>query len=150
MNYQVDWVNWRIFVDFNGYSLTVVLDAIFSILYFLVMISYSPLLTLIVVLTIPPLFLVTVGITPITQRLIRKRAEATSKTQSLLVELLSGIQTIKLQNAEFKARRQWENRHLDSINQGFKAIIANTSSANALQLITKLSNIILIGVGACW
>ncbi len=132
----------------TGTALTVVLDAIFSILYFLVMISYSPLLTLIVVLTIPPLFLVTVGITPITQRLIRKRAEATSKTQSLLVELLSGIQTIKLQNAEFKARRQWENRHLDSINQGFKAIIANTSSANALQLITKLSNIILIGVGA--
>ena len=132
----------------TGTALTAVLDAIFSIMYFLVMFFYSPLLTLTVLLTVPLLFLVTVGITPITQRLIRRRAEATSRTQSLLVEILSGIQTIKLQNAELSARRQWEDRHLDSINQGFKAVLANTSSSNALQLINKVSSILIIGIGS--
>ena len=132
----------------TGTALTVVLDAIFSALYFSVMIFYSPLLTSIVLISIPLLFLVTVGVTPITQRLIRLRAEAQARTNALLVEILGGIHTIKLQNAEFNARRQWEDRHLGAINQGFKAILANTSSQNAGQLINKLSNISVIGVGA--
>ena len=41
-----------------------------------------------------------------------------------------------------------EDRHLNSINQGFKAVLANTSSSNALQLINKLSSILIIGFGA--
>ena len=41
-----------------------------------------------------------------------------------------------------------EDKHLNAINQGFKAVIANTTSSNALQLINKLSNIAIIGVGA--
>ena len=132
----------------TGTALTVILDAIFSLLYFAVMFYYSTLLTLIIFLTVPPLLLVTVGITPITQKLIRRRAEAASRTQSLLVEILGGIQTIKLQNAEVSSRRKWEDRHLETINQGFKAVLANTGSSNALQLINKLSNIVVIGVGA--
>ena len=132
----------------TGTALTVVLDAIFSLLYFSVMMYYSVILTLIIFLTIPPLMLVTIGITPITQKLIRRRAEAASRTQSLLVEILGGIQTVKLQNAELSSRKKWEDRHLETINQGFKAILANTSSSNALQLINKLSSIIVIGVGA--
>ena len=132
----------------TGTALTVVLDAFFATLYFAVMFFYSPLLTLIILLTVPLLFGVSLGITPITQRLIRARAEASSRTQSLLVEILGGIQTVKLQNAELTARRQWEDRHLQSINKGFQAVLANTSSSNALQLINKVSGILVIGVGA--
>jgi ATP-binding cassette subfamily B protein len=132
----------------TGTALTVVLDAIFATLYFAVMFFYSPLLTLIILLTVPLLFGITLGITPITQRLIRARAEASSRTQSLLVEILGGIQTVKLQNAELIARRQWEDRHLQSINKGFQAVLANTSTSNALQLINKISSILVIGIGA--
>ena len=132
----------------TGTALTVVLDAFFALLYFAVMFFYSPLLTMVIILTLPLLFGVTLGVTPITQRLIRARAEAASRTRSLLVEILGGIQTVKLQNAELTARRQWEDRHLNSINQGFKAVLANTSSSNALQLINKVSSILVIGIGA--
>jgi len=132
----------------TGTALTVVLDAFFATLYFAVMFFYSPLLTLVILLTIPLLFGISLGITPITQRLIRARAEASSRTQSLLVEILGGIQTVKLQNAELTARRQWEDRHLKSINKGFQAVLANTSSSNALQLINKVSGILVIGIGA--
>ena len=132
----------------TGTALTVVLDVIFSLLYFSVMLFYSPLLTSVVLVSIPLLFVVTVGVTPITQKLIRMRAEAQSRTNAFLVEILGGIHTIKLQNAEFNARRQWEDKHLSSINKGFKAILANTTSSNAGQLINKLTNISVIGIGA--
>ena len=132
----------------TGTALTVVLDAFFAIIYFLVMFYYNVTLTLVVLFTLPFLFLVTVGLTPVTQRLIRGRAEAASRTQSFLVEILSGIQTVKLQNAELVSKKQWEDRHLKSINQGFNAVLANTLSSNLLQLISKVSNILIIGIGA--
>ena len=62
----------------TGTALTVVLDALFAMLYFGVMFS-SPILAGIILGSIPLLLLVILGLTPITQRLIRQRAEAYSK-----------------------------------------------------------------------
>ena len=132
----------------TGTALTVVLDALFALLYFGVMFFYSPILSAIILGSIPLLMLVTIGFTPMTQSLIRQRAEAYSRTQSYMVEVLNGIQTIKLQNSELTARRNWEDRHLDGINKGFRTVLANTASSNALQLINKTTNILIITVGA--
>ena len=132
----------------TGTALTVVLDALFALLYFGVMFFYSPLLSGIILGSIPLLLVVILGLTPITQKLIRQRAEAHSRTHSYMVEVLNGIQTVKLQNSELTARRNWENRHLDDINKGFKTVVANTASSNALQLINKSTNILVICVGA--
>ena len=132
----------------TGTALTVVLDALFAMLYFGVMFFYSPILAGIILGSIPLLLLVILGLTPITQHLIRQRAEAYSRTQSYMVEVLNGIQTVKVQNSELSTRRNWEDRHLDGINKGFRSVLANTASSNALQLINKSSNILVITVGA--
>ncbi len=132
----------------TGTALTAVLDAFFASLYFVVMFAYSPILSLIVACSVPLLLLATIGMAPLTQRLIRKRAEASSRTQSFLVEVISGIQTIKLQNSELLAKRQWQQRHLRTIDVGFKAVMANTASSSFLQFINKLTNIIVIGFGS--
>ena len=115
----------------TGTALTAVLDAFFASIYFIVMFLYSPILSLVVACSVPLLVLSTVGISPLTQRLC-KRAEASSRTQSFLVELISGIQTVKLQNSELLAKREWQ-RHLKTIDIGFKAIIANTARSSFLQ-----------------
>lgn len=132
----------------TGTALTVTLDALFASLYLVVMFIYSPLLSMITVATLPLLLIATVGVSPITQRLLRQRSEAYAKTQSLMVEILNGIQTIKLQNSESVTRKKWEEKHLATINRGFKTIIANTASGNALQLINKLSSVGIIVAGA--
>ena len=132
----------------TGTALTVVLDAIFALLYFTVMFFYSPVLAGVILASIPLLLAVILGLTPITQNLIRQRAIAHSKTNSYMVEVLNGIQTVKLQNGEFTARRNWESRHLDDINKSFKSVVANTASSSALQFINKTTNIIVICVGA--
>ena len=132
----------------TGTALTVVLDALFAMLYFGVMFFYSPILAGIVLGSIPLLLIVILGLSPITQTLIRQRAEAYSKTQSYMVEVLNGIQTVKVQNSELAARRNWEDKHLDGINKGFRTVLANTASSNGLQLISKTTNILVITVGS--
>ena len=132
----------------TGTALTVILDALFSLLYFGVMFFYSPLLSGIILGSIPLQVIVILGLTPLTQKLIRQKAEAYSRTQSYMVEVLNGIQTVKVQNSELTAKRNWEDRHLDGINKGYRTVLANTASSNALQLINKTTNILVITVGA--
>ena len=81
----------------TGTALTVVLDSIFSLLYFGVM-FFTVHYTLIVILTVPFLILVTVGITNYSKT--NKTRADIIQTQSYMVEMLSGIQTIKLQSSE--------------------------------------------------
>ena len=79
----------------TGTALVSVLNIIFASLYLVVMIIYSPLLTAVALSTLPIYFLLVFGVAPIYKLLIRKRAVAQAKTQSHLIEVLGGIQTVK-------------------------------------------------------
>ena len=87
----------------TGTALTVVLDAIFSIIYIAVMIIYSWILTIVALLVAPLLALITLLIAPVIRSQLRTKAELNAKTQNHLVEILTGIQTVKAQNFELKA-----------------------------------------------
>lgn len=86
----------------TGTALTVVLDAVFSVVYIVVMFIYSWLLTLVALATIPLFVVLTVLVAPIVRHQLRVKAERNAATQALLVESLSGIQTVKAQNIELK------------------------------------------------
>ena len=43
--------------------------------------------------------------------MIRKKAVAQARTQSHLIEVLSGIQTVKAQNSQLTARWKWQDRY---------------------------------------
>ena len=84
----------------TGTALTVVLDAIFSVLYIVVMLFYSWILTIVALLLAPLLGLITFTISPVIRRQLRTKAELNANTQNHLVEVLTGIQTVKAQNIE--------------------------------------------------
>ncbi|MEH1794606.1 ABC transporter transmembrane domain-containing protein, partial [Nostoc sp.] len=79
----------------TGTALTVVLDAIFSVIYIVVMIFYSWLLTIVALATVPLFALITFIFAPIIRSQTRTKAERNAETQSYLVEVVSGIQTVK-------------------------------------------------------
>ena len=94
----------------TGSLLTLTLDSV-SIIYIAVMVMYSGVLTA-VTLGVIPLFLgLTVVASPAIRAQLRKAAERNAQTQSLLVESLNGVQTIKAQNAENNVRWQWQRRY---------------------------------------
>ena len=59
------------------------------------MFLYSPLLSVISLSTLPVYVLMILVVAPIYRSLIRKRAVAQASTQSHLIEVLGGIQTVK-------------------------------------------------------
>ena len=132
----------------TGTALTVVLDAIFSVVYIVVMFIYSWLLTLVTLAVIPLFVLLTVLVSPIVRRQLRSKAERQAETQSYLVEVLSGISTVKAQNIELRARWRWQERYARYVNEGFKNVLTSTAASSGSNFLNKLSALLVLWVGA--
>jgi HlyB family type I secretion system ABC transporter len=132
----------------TGTALTVVLDSIFSVVYIVVMLYYSPLLTLVAMATLPAFALLTWIVSPVIRRQLRTKAERNAESQSYLVEVVGGIQTIKAQNIEMRSRWQWQQRYARYVSAGFKTAITSTSASAVSGFLNKLSGLLLLWVGA--
>jgi HlyB family type I secretion system ABC transporter len=132
----------------TGTALTVVLDCVFSVIYVVVMVIYSPLLTAVTLAIIPVFIALTLGFSPTIRRQLRTKAERNAETQSYLVEILTGIQTVKAQNIELRSRWKWQERYARYISTGFKNTITSTLANSASDFLNKLSRVLIIGLGA--
>jgi len=132
----------------TGTALTVVLDAIFSVIYIVVMIFYSPLLTVVALATVPLFALLTLVAAPIVRSQARTKAERNAETQSYLVEVVSGIQTVKAQNIELRSRWQWQERYARYVSAGFNSALTATTAGSISGFLNKLSSLLLLWVGA--
>ncbi len=132
----------------TGTALTVVLDAFFSIFYIAFMLVYSVPLTIVALSTIPLFAILTLIVSPIVQRQLRTKAERYADAQSYLVEVLSGIQTVKAQNIELKSRWQWQERYARYVAAGFKTVLTFSTASALSGFFNKLSGLLLLWVGA--
>ena len=132
----------------TGTALTVVLDAVFSVIYIAVMICYSWLLTIVALATVPLFAMLTIFVAPVVRRQLRIKAERYADTQSYLVEVVSGIQTVKAQNIELKSRWQWYDRYARYISAGFNTVLTSSTASSASGFFNKFSSLLLLWVGA--
>jgi ATP-binding cassette, subfamily B, bacterial HlyB/CyaB len=132
----------------TGTALAVVIDAIFSVIYVAVMLFYSWELTLITLVTVPLFAILTMSVAPIVRRQLEFKAERYADAQSYLVEVLSGMQTIKAQHIELKSRWQWQERHARYISAGFKSVLTFSTASSISGFLNKFSGLLLLWVGA--
>ncbi|NET49775.1 MAG: peptidase domain-containing ABC transporter, partial [Merismopedia sp. SIO2A8] len=132
----------------TGTALTVVLDALFSVIYIGVMFVYSWFLTLVSLATIPLFVALAFVASPIIRSQLRVKAERNAETQSYLVEVMSGIQTVKAQNMELRSRWQWQRRYAQYVSAGFKTVLTSTAASSTSNFLNKLSGLLVLWVGA--
>ena len=132
----------------TGQALTTLLDAAFSVIYILVMVVYSWLLTFIALAVVPLQVGLTLIGTPLIRRQIRNVATENANTQSHLVEVLTGIQTVKAQNVETVSRWKWQNLYNKYISRNFERTITGTALGETSQVLQQLSQLLVLWVGA--
>ena len=132
----------------TGQALTTVLDAAFSVIYIVVMVFYSWVLTLIALCVLPIQIGLTVLGAPLFRRQYRDAANENARTQSHLVEVLSGIQTVKAQNVEMISRWKWQDFYSKYISRTFEKTITGTALTETSQVLQKLSQLLVLWVGA--
>jgi subfamily B ATP-binding cassette protein HlyB/CyaB len=132
----------------TGQALTTLLDTAFSVIYIVVMVIYSWLLTLIALCVLP----IQIGLTllgaPLFRRQYRDAAQENARTQSHLVEVLTGIQTVKAQNVEMISRWKWQDLYNRYISRSFEKTITGTALVETSQVLQKLSQLLVLWVGA--
>ena len=131
----------------TGTAITSLMDIVFSIIYLVVMVLYSPLLTAVALSTFPLYVTLVFVVAPLYKSLIRKQAVAQARTQSHVIEVLSAIQTVKAQNVETMSRWKWQDRYQDVVEQGFKAVTVGTVSGQIGSFLNTLSSLLILWVG---
>ncbi|MEB3335618.1 MAG: ABC transporter transmembrane domain-containing protein [Cyanobacteriota bacterium] len=132
----------------TGQALVTILDAAFSVIYIIVMVIYSWLLTLIALVVLPIQIAITLGGAPLFRRQYRQAAEENARTQSHLVEVISGIQTVKAQNVEMVSRWKWQDFYSKYITRTFDKTKTGTLLNETSQVLQKLSQLLVLWVGA--
>ena len=79
----------------TGSSLTLILDLLFTGIFFAVMWIYSPKLTLIVLIAIPCYVLLAATVTPLLRARLKDKFTKGAENQAFLVESVSSIETLK-------------------------------------------------------
>ena len=131
----------------TGTAMLTVLNLIFATLYLAVMFIYSPLLTGIALSTFPAYVVLVLVVSPLYKSLIRKRAVAAAKTQSHLIEVIGGIQTVKAQHFELTARWKWQDRYRNFVNEGFKSTALGSTAGEVGNFLNTVSSLLVLWVG---
>ena len=132
----------------TGQALSTMLDAIFSVIYILVMFIYSALLTLIALIVVPIQIAITLLGAPLFRRQFRQAAEDNANTKSHLVEVITSIQTVKSQNIETISRWKWQQLYSKYIARSFERTVSVTTIGQISQVLQKISQLLVLWVGA--
>ena len=138
--------NIRNFLTSN--AVTVVIDLFFTIVFFAVMYLYSPLLTLIVALTIPIYVAISVFITPPLRERLDEKFKRGAENQAFLVETVTGIGTLKSMAVEPRMRDRWEKQFAGYIQTGWDVTVLSNWGSHLIQLVSKLTTVAILFFGA--
>jgi len=132
----------------TGQAITTAIDGVFSLLYIIFMLLYSWLLTIVALSVLPLQIFLTFAGAPLFRRQYRDTAEKNALTQSHLVEVLGGIQTVKAQNVELVSRWKWQQLYSDYISRSFEKTVTGTLLNEFSQILQKLSQLLVLWIGA--
>ncbi|NEO99156.1 MAG: ATP-binding cassette domain-containing protein [Symploca sp. SIO2E9] len=112
------------------------------------MLYYNWQLTLLVLSTIPPIAILTVVASPFLRQLSREIFKASAEQNSKLVEMMSGVATVKASAAEQEVRWQWEELLTNQFNVRFKAQKLSNGLRSVSGFFKTISSTALLAYGA--
>ena len=129
-------------------SVTVVLDVIFTIVFLTVMWFYSPMLTIVVMASLPFYALLSVAITPAIRARLHEKFNRGADNQAFLVETVSGMQTVKAMAVEPPLLRKWEEQLSGYVRASFRATSLITVAGQVATGVQKITTVAVLWVGA--
>lgn len=132
----------------TGQGLFAALDLVFTFVFIGVLFIYSPMLTLVVIATIPIYVLIAAVFGPALRERIEEKFTRGAASQQFLVESVIGAQTIKASAVEPAMRAQWEEKLAAYVSTGFSATILAGAGQNTIQLVNKTGSALLLFLGA--
>jgi subfamily B ATP-binding cassette protein HlyB/CyaB len=132
----------------TGQTLTSLLDVAFSVTFLAVMCLYSIWLTLVVVASLPIYAAISRLLNPIFRQYLRQKFTRASDNNSLLMETVAGIQTVKSMAVEPHFTRRWDEQLAAYVAAGFRVSSLANVGQQLIQLTGKLVTVVTLFMGA--
>jgi ATP-binding cassette subfamily B protein RtxB len=132
----------------TGSALTLCVDVVFTFVLFIVMWCISPLLTFIVLGTLPLYLLLAALTTRPLQQKVEVLCGCAAHNGAFLTETVSGVETVKSLALEPQMYQRWETQTRDYADANFQVQNLQNLSSQAAQLLQKLAGAGVIVVGA--
>ena len=132
----------------TGNALTVVLDVFFSVVFIAIMLFYSVPLTLIVLVSLPLYAAISIAVVPLLRQRLDVKFARGAENEAMLVETVTGIQTVKASALEPSMSKRWDNQLAAYVSASFKTQNLATWAHEAINLVGKLVNAATLWYGA--
>ena len=132
----------------TGNAITVLLDLLFSVVFLSVMFYYSAWLTLIVALSLPCYFILSMSVTPILKKRLDEKFNRGAENQAFLVETIGAMSTVKAMAIEPQWTRKWDNQLAEYVKSSFKTATIGNFASGGVTLISKIVTVLTLYFGA--
>ena len=132
----------------TGNAMTVLLDVVFSVVFIGVMFWYSVPLTLIALLSLPLYAALTLAVVPVLRRRLDEKFARGAENQAMLVETVTGIQTVKAGALEPSFAKRWDQQLAAYVAASFRVQNLASVAHEAINMIGKLINAATLWWGA--
>jgi ATP-binding cassette, subfamily B, bacterial HlyB/CyaB len=132
----------------TGNALTVLLDVFFSVVFIAIMLFYSVPLTLIVLVSLPLYAAISIAVVPLLRQRLDVKFARGAENQAMLVETVTGIQTVKASALEPSMAKRWDDQLAAYVSASFKTQNLATWAHEAINLVGKLVNAATLWYGA--
>ena len=132
----------------TGNAMTVLLDVLFTVVFVAVMLFYSVPLTLIVLVSLPLYFGLSLMVVPVLRARLDVKFARGAENQAMLVESVTGILTLKASALEPSFAKRWDEQLAAYVAASFKTQNLASLAHEAVNLIGKLVNAATLWFGA--
>ena len=129
-------------------ALTLVIDLVFTFVFLAVMLYYSPQLTFVVLAGFPFYIAISAGVTPIFRHRLDEKFRRGAENQALLVESVTGVETLKAMAVEPQMQRRWEEQLAGYVAASFRVLSLGNYASQAVQLVNKATIVLILYFGA--
>ncbi len=132
----------------TGSALTVFVDFGFTVIFLIVMFGFAPILATIVVGFLAAILMTYGLIGPFIKDKLQERFKDNADSQSLLVEAVSGMETVKALGIEPQMQRHWEDQIAARTQSAYEADKISSATQQAAGFMNKVLIALTLWLGA--
>ena len=132
----------------TGSALTVFVDFGFTAIFLIVMFGFAPILATIVVGFVVAILIIYGLIGPLIKDKLQERFKDNADSQSLLVEAVSGMETVKALGIEPQMQRHWEDQVAARTDSAYGADKVSSATQQAAGFLNKVLIALTLWLGA--
>jgi subfamily B ATP-binding cassette protein HlyB/CyaB len=129
-------------------ALTLVIDLFFTFVFLAVMFFYAPMLTWIVIGSLPVYVAISGVVTPLFRRRLDEKFQRGAENQAFLVESVTGIETLKAMAVEPQMQRRWEEQLAGYVSASFRVLSLGNTASQVVQFVSKIVTASILYFGA--